>query len=74
MLNLRRRLRQLEAQLTDHTGLVPHTRPWLDYWLTKYERLARGQDEGEPRSIPLAAWRAIVAHTNSCETATGPPK
>ncbi len=62
MSSLRRRLQRLEAQLTDYTGLVPYTKQWLDYWLATYERLASGQEEGEPGSIPLAAWRAAVAH------------
>jgi hypothetical protein len=48
MSDLRRRLRKLEVQLTDQTGLVPHTKPWLVYWLEKYRRLAIGEDEGEP--------------------------
>ena len=64
MTNLRRRLQKLEVQLTDATGLVPHTKAWLDYWLATYERLASGQEEGEPGSIPLAAWRAIAAHAS----------
>jgi hypothetical protein len=45
MTNLERRLRKLEAVLTDHTGLVPHTKSWLDYWLATYERLDDGQED-----------------------------
>jgi hypothetical protein len=30
--NLRRRLKKLEAKLTDPTGLVPHSQKWLEYW------------------------------------------
>jgi hypothetical protein len=62
MTNLERRLRKLEAVLTDHTGLVPHTKPWLDYWLATYERLDDGQEDVQPGSIPLTVYRAVVAH------------
>jgi hypothetical protein len=43
MSNLLRRLRKLEAQLTDHSGLVPHTKPWRDYWSPRIEGLMTGE-------------------------------
>jgi hypothetical protein len=30
--SLRRRLKKLEALLTDPSGLVPHSEKWLEYW------------------------------------------
>ena len=32
MSNLQRRLKKLEALLTDDAGLVPHSPQWLAYW------------------------------------------
>ena len=43
MSNLLRRLRKLEAQLTDRNGLVPHTKPWRDYWSPRIEGLMTGE-------------------------------
>ena len=37
------RLRKLEAQLTDRSGLVPHTSPWWDYWTPRTEMLIAGE-------------------------------
>jgi hypothetical protein len=55
---LRRSSSKKFSRITDHTGLVRNTKPWLDYWLAKYERLAVGQEDVRPGSIPLAAYRA----------------
>ena len=50
MTNLRRRLRKLEAQLTDSCGLVPHTQGWFDYWERKAVRILNEEDSDR---IPL---------------------
>ena len=58
MSNLRRRLRNLEAQLTDASGLVPHSEEWLDYWTAKLDRIISGED---PDRIPLAVVDALLS-------------
>lgn len=58
MSNLLRRLRKLEAQLIDHSGLIPHTEPWRDYWSPKIESLITG--EVIDRKIPLEVVDALV--------------
>jgi hypothetical protein len=30
--NLLRRIEELEARVTDHSGLVPKSQEWLEYW------------------------------------------
>ena len=71
MARFERRLRKLEAQLIDRSGLVPHTQQWLDYWFSKLERLAAGEEPGEPGCIPLEAWDAIFAISRSTELDDG---
>ena len=57
--NLQRRLRKLEAQLTDQSQLVPHTKRWLLYWTERLGRLFTGEiDTMEPK-MPLEAWSAV---------------
>jgi len=51
MSNLLRRLRKLEAQLTDRSGLMPYTKPWWDYWTPRIENLIAG--EAPDQKIPL---------------------
>jgi len=58
MSNLLRRLRKLELQLTDRNGLVPHTKPWQDYWNSKIDKLIAG--EVIDQKIPLEAFRALI--------------
>jgi hypothetical protein len=62
--NLQRRMQKLEAQLTDQSQLVPHTKRWLLYWterLGKY--LAREVETMDPL-MPLEAWAAV---RDACE-------
>jgi hypothetical protein len=67
MSNLQRRLKKLEALLTDDAGLVPGSQRWLDYWLEQFDRTVRGE---EARGVPLAIFDAIVAAAES-EGVTG---
>jgi hypothetical protein len=60
MTNLRRRLKKLEALVTDDAGLVPHSPQWLAYWIERIERMMSAQDAGGLR-IPLEALDAITA-------------
>jgi hypothetical protein len=42
MTNLQRRLRKLEAQLTDSCGLVPYSQKWLHHWEQRIYRMLTG--------------------------------
>ena len=57
MSSLSRRLRNLEARLTDTSGLVPHSQAWLDYWTAKVDRILSGADSDR---IPLEVVDAII--------------
>ena len=45
MSNLQRRLRKLEALLTDDAGLVPGTPQWLSHWTERADQIFRGDNE-----------------------------
>ena len=36
MSQIRRRLKKLEAQMTDRYGLVPHSEAWFEYWSERF--------------------------------------
>ena len=64
MTNLQRRLKKLEAGLTDPSGLVPHTQKWLEYWdrqmyLRMTDQLPPGQGVGS-----IEAVRAVMQYTD----------
>ena len=64
MTNLQRRLLKLEAQLTDVSGLVPHSKQWLDYWDREiYEYATSGI--WPTVLFPIDAVRAIMNDPNS---------
>ena len=65
MLNLRRRLKNLEAQLTDGSGLRPHSAGWLDYWAQRVSKILTGEAPGDPGCIPLEVWDAVGAADGS---------
>ena len=71
MSNLRRRLRKLEARLTDSSGLIPNSQAWLDYWLPKVDRIISGEDGDTSERIPIAVIDAIVAAGEKREGAAG---
>ena len=58
MSRLQTRLRKLEAHITDHKGLIPHTPPWLEYWVAQMDKLVAGEPMEE--RIPLEAFDAIM--------------
>jgi hypothetical protein len=60
-----RRLRNLEARLTDLSGLVPYTEGWLDYWLQRIDQLITGEQKSLPGCIPLDVIDTIVAANES---------
>ena len=59
MARFERRLRKLEAQSTDRSGLVPHTQAWWDYWLATMGRILAGEELDE--RIPLQFIDALMA-------------
>jgi hypothetical protein len=59
MVRFERRLRHLEAQLTDRSGIVPHTKQWFDYWNARVDTLLAEEELNE--KIPLAFFDALIA-------------
>src|SRR5215475_4276361 len=43
-----RRLRKLESQVFDDSGLVPNSPEWYEYWLQKIRRCLTSQTPGSP--------------------------
>jgi hypothetical protein len=66
-MHFERRLRKLEARLTDRSGVVPHTEAWWDYWIPRVDRLISGEEPGEPGYIPLEVCDYIVASGRGSE-------
>jgi hypothetical protein len=58
MSNLRRRIRKLEAQFTEDSGLVPYAPKWLAHWTDWFQRRMRGEDP--PGRIPIEAMRILM--------------
>jgi hypothetical protein len=59
MMRFERRLRKLEALLTDRNGIVPYTAGWWDYWMAMVDQLIAGEQLDE--LIPLAFVDALMA-------------
>jgi hypothetical protein len=60
MTNRERRLRKLEAALTDTSGLVPHTEKWLRHWDRVIFEFMSDPEPKRPNPLfPLAAVRAV---------------
>jgi hypothetical protein len=51
--NLSRRVRKLESQLTNATGLVARSDEWFAFWGDKIERLIAGESPERIGRIPL---------------------
>jgi hypothetical protein len=43
MTNLERRLKKLEAQRADPSGLMPYSAPWAEYWDRQVDRYVKGE-------------------------------
>jgi hypothetical protein len=54
-MNLSRRVRKLEARLTNITGPVARSDEWFAFWGDKIERLAAGEPPERIGRIPLEA-------------------
>ena len=59
MVSLERRVRKLEAVLTDGSRLRPNSPEWSDYWARRVSRILAGEEAGEPGCIPLEVWDAV---------------
>jgi hypothetical protein len=76
MTNLRRRLKKLEALITDQRGLVPLSPAWLDYWHTTTDRMLSGEDREPTERIPMAYVDLILAEADQrtdLQAAARPP-
>jgi hypothetical protein len=62
MTHLQRRLKKLEAVLTDPMGLVPDTPRWLEYWDRQYYLYLSGQDRNAIWYSSIAAYRAVMKY------------
>ena len=62
MTNLQRRLKKLEAVLTDPVGLVPHTKKWLEYWDRQFYLYMTGQDLNALALSSIEAFRAVMKY------------
>ena len=65
MSNLQRRLKKLEALLTDDAGLVPGSEQWLAYWTERADRILSRDDEVKGCLIPLEVLDAILETAHS---------
>ena len=60
MTNLRRRIRKLEAYLTDASGLVPHTPAWMNYWMQELKTVVESDPPVPGKLVPLEVARAYM--------------
>ena len=65
MSNLYRRLKKLEARMTDEAGLVPHSPQWLAYWTERTDQILNGEEEVKGCLIPLEVLDAIIEAAES---------
>ncbi len=67
MSNLLRRLRKLEARLTDKSGFPPHSKEWFRYWNGQMDIFLSGRDENAMDGMTLEVIDAIVAAGEEAE-------
>ena len=65
MSNLQRRLKKLEALMTDEAGLVPHSPQWLAYWTERLHKFIAREYDLKDGKIPLEVIRAYVQSAES---------
>jgi len=65
--NLHRRLRKLEANMTDHSRLAPHSAAWFAHWNERYDRFLMTLNADSIRGMPLAYVDAILAEGRNAE-------
>ena len=70
MPNLQRRLKKLEALMTDDSGLVPGSPRWLAYWTDRLNKFIAREYDLKDGKIPLEVIRAYI-QTAEPEGVTG---
>jgi hypothetical protein len=71
MIRFERRLRHLEAQLTDRSGLVLHTQQWFDYWIARLDELFAGEQLEE--KIPVEFFDVLIAGDEAANSSEHAP-
>ena len=64
MKHLQRRLKNLEAVLTDSVGLMPHTRKWLEYWDRQWYAYMTYREVGMLRSSDHHVYEAVMKYAD----------
>jgi hypothetical protein len=64
MSRLHRRLRKLESQMTDGSGLVPHSEAWFQHWNERLDKFLTTGDAEAITGMPLAYVDDLLARTN----------
>jgi len=68
MSNLSRRLKKLEALMTDDSGLVSGSARWMAYWTERVDKILAGDDEVKGCLIPLEVVDAIIKTDDSARS------
>ena len=72
MTNLERRLKKIEAYMTDTSGLVPHSRRWLEYWDRQIFNYMTDPDGRRPAVLfSIEAFRAVLKFTSDPASLVG---
>ena len=72
MTNLLRRLKKIEAHMTDTSGLVPHSRRRLEYWDRQIFNYLRDPEHRRPAVLfPIDAFRAVMKFTSDPASLVG---
>jgi hypothetical protein len=67
-----RRLRKLEATLTDGSGLAPHSQAWLEYWTRKIYAFMKDPEHRWPKELfPLDAFEAVLQRAGDPNSLVG---
>ena len=71
MTNLQRRLKKLEAYLTDPSGLVPHTQKWLEYWDRQFNLFLTGQHPNALRNCSVEVLHTVMTRVDNPASLAG---
>jgi hypothetical protein len=72
MTNLLRRLRKIEAYMTDVSGLVPNSQRWLEYWDRQIFNYMQDPEHRRPAVLfPIEAFRAVMKFTSDPASLVG---
>jgi hypothetical protein len=66
------RIRKVEAFMTDASGLVPHSRRWLEYWDRQIFDYMQDPEHRRPAVLfPIEAFRAVMKFTSDPTSLVG---